>query len=122
MTKEEKIKEAYGEYWEQVKNHICQNGFLKITDVKDHNINDEIFNLSIDVIESPRRIRPKSLQGIENNNGWISILSEKDLPNLANFYWVIDKNKQIHQVHYEDITLEYCTHYQPIIKPLPPLY
>ena len=24
--------------------------------------------------------RPKSLKGIENNNGWISILSESDLP------------------------------------------
>ena len=66
--------------------------------------------------------RPISLRGIETNNSWTAILSEKDLPSEEAFYWVMDKNGQMHQVHYEDITVEYCTHYQPITKPLPPIF
>lgn len=66
MTKEEKIKEAYGEYWDLVKNHIDDNGWFS---------NDrEDFYLSFGDCEKlggtdyghNEFIRPKSLQGIED--------------------------------------------------------
>jgi hypothetical protein len=126
MTKEEIIAKAYGKYWEQVKNYVNLNGWVKITDIKDNNINDEIYNLSIDVIESPRRIRPKSLQGIENNNGWIKIESENDLPKEDVDYWVVNADGEIVEMEYfqkyKSFTEEDVSHYQPIVKPLNPIY
>src|SRR5690554_2905829 len=42
------------------------------------------------------KIRPKSLQGIETNNGWIKIESEADLPKETGHFWVCNKiNNQI---------------------------
>jgi len=66
--------------------------------------------------------RPISLKGIENNNNWIRIESEDDLPKIPSFYWCSDKDNALMQVHYEDISVGYHTHYQPIIKPQPPIY
>ncbi len=62
MTKEEKIKNAYGEYWEQLKPFIDDNGWMFSIDFPLH-------NKSIEIEEHPNRysVRPKSLQGIENN-------------------------------------------------------
>jgi len=70
MTKEEKIQEAYGEYWEKLKFCIDENGwFNQITKWQSL---DNYFHK--DTIEGKSYLqRPKSLQGIENNNGWEDI-------------------------------------------------
>jgi hypothetical protein len=80
MTKQEAIKEAYGEYWEQVKVFVDENGWVFFSD--DENIlrlnfqqKDNISTEKTDV--ESWKWRPKSLQGIENNNGWIKIENEK---------------------------------------------
>lgn len=78
-------------------------------------------------------LRPKSLKGIENNNGWIKIESEYDLAKdhykysfvyncteniISSINNSIVRNDQLHELFLEsDIT-----HYQPIIKPKPPIY
>lgn len=79
------------------------------------------------------RYRPKSLQGIENNNGWIKIESENDLPKEHGFYDACYYNEK----HKNDIPMFYAcslpdlsnyyedgiiTHYQPIDKKRPPIY
>jgi len=121
MTKEEKIKEAYGQYWEERKEYVDENGWD--TQLKFYEIDREKF----DTQTKGRGIyitRPKYLQGIENNNGWIRIESEDDLPKETNNYWVVNElgismrgyDMQDHN-HWEDIT-----HYQPIEKPEPPIY
>lgn len=57
-----------------------------------------------------------------DNNGWIKIKSEKDLPTENGFYWTINKKGLIFQNHIEDIEPFHHTHYQPIVKPLKPIY
>jgi hypothetical protein len=107
MTKQEAIKKAYLEvgipFNEKV---LYDSGWLKI--------------------KPSQYSRPKSLSGIENNNGWINIESGEDLPKDGQ-YWTISSNdgqmttnriwsKQWNFNH------RYISHYQPIIKPEPPIY
>jgi|SRR6478752_222418 len=71
--------------------------------------------------------RPKSLQGIENNNGWIKIESEADLPKEYCEMFVFDKeNNNIKYREYFNTAkkafVKLYSHYQPIQKPQPPIY
>ena len=81
--------------------------------------------------------KPKSLVGIENNNKWIRIESENDLPKegyglyhiitKTDIYTNIPKNQNIDEFWGNDINksswwLQNVTHYQPISKPQPPIY
>ena len=65
------------------------------------------------------------LQGIENNNGWIKIESEKNLPNHK--LWLSD-GKDVWQGNLFEMEFfakrinTLATHYQPIEKPKPPIY
>jgi len=126
MTKEEKIQKEWNDcsipkkiedltgcYWYKCKRsqveHLKEEFDFIIWDLKECSI------------------RPKSLQGIENNNGWIKIESEEDLPKEFTKYWVIDKSDgKMYQREFDKSTkeffLEYSTHYQPIVKPQPPIF
>lgn len=81
------------------------------------------------------KFRPKSLQGIENNNGWVKIESEEDLPkNNGSYFTKTNYCKETIERYYPIFTkstsiederkwwLENITHYQPIVKPNNPLY
>jgi len=64
---------------------------------------------------------------LENNNGWIKIESEKDLPKKELEYFVKRKNVKgtvIRQfvISHTKAWLKCYTHYQPITKPQPPIY
>lgn len=141
MTKEEKIKEAYGEYWEGLKKVIDIDGWV---DLKSKNISNDLANDMIGVFRYKIEVdykfnhiaRPKSLQGIENNNGWIKINSEDDLPKEGTYCHFIIKgfeelhNQGLYDGMFWDNKCAYIssivTHYQPIQKPIqkptPPLY
>ena len=120
MTKEKKIKEAWGGFYT---NKITDDGWMNINprSYSDNELFDRlVFN------KERHSIRPKSLQGIENNNGWIRIESEDDLPKESSNYWVMQSDKRIQTIkeyfdnkEYYNIT---ATHYQPIIKLQPPIY
>lgn len=74
--------------------------------------------------------RPISLKGIENNRGWIRI--EEDGSNLPNGndaddFWICNENGLFDFFSYpEQIERKFrngtVTHYQPVIKPKPPIY
>lgn len=73
------------------------------------------------------KIRPKSLQGIEDNNGWIRIESEEDLPKKgANCHFILKNG--VCGIFVDIGDSEYLTlrnrgtHYQPIEEPLKPIY
>lgn len=77
--------------------------------------------------------RPLSLQGIENNNGWVKIESEEDLPNEEIDYWVVDSygdcfickfdtDYKAFKGYFHYDTNGKITHYKPIIKPQLPIY
>lgn len=76
-------------------------------------------------------LRPKSLSNIENNNGWIKIESQGDLPKKIGEFIVFNSTGQYQTIYYPEFSA-FCrpgtgihvsaTHYQPTEKKLPPLY
>jgi hypothetical protein len=134
MTKQEKIQEAYGEHWEKLKDSISENGWVSFYS-DETRIRDE-FHKKENIECSPNHNnnwRPKSLQGIENNNGWIKIKSEEDLPkDNTRCHFIIDRYEELEKqgIYIDGLfwdaqsayTNKIITHYQPIIKPEPPIY
>lgn len=129
-AKEKAIREAYGEHWEIVKQQVDENGWLY------HPRGGEVtFDPWIGFMEehpTDDAYRPKSLAGIENNRGWIRIESEADLPNEDGWHWIKYLGDEFvcfwanHKYCFVDNDNSYflknVTHYQPIIKPLKPIY
>ena len=129
MKKEQAIKNAYGEYWEAVKDYVDENGWIGF---------DEWFKFvghKIDYDCKPNQIyychRPKSLKGIEDNNGWHSMsFKEPPYPEHDVEYWIITYGITLkakwNMVRKEFINVhglqENVTHWQPIQKPLKPIY
>lgn len=142
MTKKEKIQEVYGEYWCE---EIDADGWYRLSIKSDKKLTDYMLNnkdlFESKVIKKPdwyeTYFRPKSLQGIENNNGWIKIESEADLPKdkygmyhvvaKENFFCEEPKNQGIDDYWLNDNNkaknwIKDFSHYQPIVKPQPPLH
>ena len=124
ISKLKAIAKAYGEHWEKVKDFVDENGWFDMKFYDEGNFEDEFFD-NCDVKNA--FIRPKSLAGIENNNGWIKIESEADLPKKGTSCHVILKSGVtcvfIDLDDSEYLTLKNRgTHYQPIVKPEPPIY
>lgn len=132
MTKKEKIQEAYGECYEEMKSWIDEKGWFnknafyqrEFTFLKYKKI-DLLFNHKGDFMI------PKSIQGIENNNGWVKIESEDDLPNDIDGLWEIVMNGKQRFIEllkdnksrlYKDFVKDGITHYKIIEKSKPPLY
>ena len=141
-AKQEVIKNAYGEYWEKVKDYVDENGFINTYSTK---ISPHSLKYSWDDIEVSKKwidnkigdticFRPKSLQGIENNNGWIRIESEEDLPKEEiDLHFIFEKNNgrfqtfgvwdnKLKSFYSGALKISNVTHYQPIEKPKLPIY
>ncbi|UYW02099.1 hypothetical protein K5I29_04140 [Flavobacterium agricola] len=126
MTKEDKIKEAWGCLMPE--HGVKENGWTA----------EQILNKDLekyrygkfDLVYSKTGAfaRPKSLQGIETNNGWVKIESEADLPKENGKYLTYRKNGIIIEEYfylshpYSWQKFYNVTHYQPIEKPKPPIY
>lgn len=145
MTKAEKIKEAYGEYWELfpqiLKDRILSNnGVLdyfilpreercsteKICDIRS---GKSIFECTKTDEGTPRFFRPKILNGIDKNRGWIKIETQSDLPKESAEYWVVLKSGTISKASYLEQRKVFfmfgdleVTHYQKMIYPGNPIY
>lgn len=130
MTKQETIQKAYGKHWNVSKDFVDENGlFLTVEE-------DDFLDLSeTKQWEKVRtnRWRPKSLRGIENNNGWTNIYTEADLPKIKGDYWCVDRltgEDEFTQEHYDPdalISLNVrwmyrIVSYQLIVKPLKRIY
>lgn len=127
-TKEEIIQEAYGEYWEKVKDFVDEWGWLDVD--KFYLISEAKMNFS--QIETKEGLllfdnhRPISLKGIENNNGWILFNYEK-LPKdidchvfTRNADMIVLSSNVINSISKN--SLANITHYRAIEKPKPPIY
>lgn len=124
MTKEEKIKEAYGKYYPQLKDAIDENGWSSNWN---HFASVEtILFAKEDIEKSKGKWRLKSLQGIEDNNGWVKIESEDDLPKESGDYYVIHSGSiNYYPMAEKELFIKWIgvySHYQPITKPQPPIY
>lgn len=124
MTKEEIIAKAYGIDYNKLKEYINNNGWCRSFPSTQNQI--DYINTGLQNVAW----RPKSLQGIENNNGWIKIESEKDLPITdVDCHIVYNNNLMSFAVwdnllkgFYIGIVKQNPSHYQPIVKPLNPIY
>ena len=128
MTKQEIIKKEYGDNFESCKPD--ENGWCN-----EHKfiVAFGFFNEDYDETNHQRdKIRLKSLQGIEDNNGWIKIESESDLPKEKGNFYTMDRFYETNPcmeffdpdnlVSMNERWMYRFTHYQPIIKPKPPIY
>ncbi|MCT4034882.1 hypothetical protein HZQ14_15775 [Elizabethkingia anophelis] len=133
--KQQAIKSAYGEHWEKMKDYIDQDGWC--------NAFFGIAARDFDDTESKREVwRPKSLSGIENNNGWISISLENIILPIdgteVHFYVSFANENGIQREYHKGIfnaalgftsyydsehyKVKEVTHYQPIETPKPPIF
>ena len=123
MTKEEKIKEAWGELWNSFNESAKKCALNKdgyVASILQNGLNRDFTEFNTDLVAW----RPKSLQGIENNNGWILGLPTEETDNV----WLMTKDAGIVCSKYEHMKgdeahwIENVTHYQPIEKPELPIY
>jgi len=132
MTKEEKIKEAYGEYWEAIKDNLTESFFVPYRLMENsEGISFEFKTLHITYGKPEPYVRPVSLKGIENNNGWTKIETKEDLPEhstyietILNCYDINDPRAQ--GMHHfilgdEKFLLEKISHYR-VIPFNPPIF
>jgi hypothetical protein len=134
MDKQEAIKRAYGKYWKDYGHLADEDGFIFQSDLffPDTEMKKAGTEIEIKAVEhkhkwSNIKWRPKSLSGIENNNGWTKIESEDDLPKTADRYYVKDKFREdpyiaVFEEALKEKWLEIITHYRSIEKPKPPIY
>ncbi|PIF44320.1 hypothetical protein CLU96_1263 [Chryseobacterium sp. 52] len=137
MTKEQKIQEAYGEYWEEIKQYVNMNdGIAEVPSTVNRTEYLKKFKFIAtwpDIGGFKQMLIPQSLEGLGDNNGWIKIESEEDLPKLTGLFWVMDsKYDAIGQAEWRSgrfvtrfnnlYQKDHISHYQPIEKPQPPIY
>jgi hypothetical protein len=136
MTKQEKIKEAYGEYWEEMKPFVNKNGWFNKNSFWNNTFSFGVYeNIDLLFTHKEDSMIPTIIANIENNNGWIKIESEDDLPILTIIYHVVINGKESKALYAgknrwfvdgndfpKTTEIHGITHYQPIIKPQPPIY
>lgn len=130
-AKAEAIRKAYGEYWEEVKDELHQGMYICLIDERSSTV---FWNGIVMMIHdfNNHLYAPKSLQGIENNKGWIRIESEDDLPKEAGWFEVTNNNPDVFffstafAFDLEDLIELYergdITHYKRIERSEKPIY
>jgi hypothetical protein len=127
MDKQEVIKQAYGDHWDKVCEYVDDKGWCH-----------GFFGIQMQELQGigkpknePTKWRPKSLEGLEDNNGWIKIESEEDLPKEIEGYWhvvlkgkviIIELLKDDKSKLFQSLKKDEITHYKLIEKPKPPIY
>lgn len=145
QNKQQAIKAAYGEYWDKVKNYVDDNGWIELysyncyTDTVYTDLTEDLPFLKELGYERKyfnnghtHYVRPKSLSGIETNQGWTKIESEEDLPINGMFcktcFYSGGKyiEGHIYFRSYEDLKWafkkEMITHYKKIGSDQPPIF
>jgi len=130
MTKQEAIQKGWAKIWDIIEEQVKEN-ILK-DDGWSYEITESwLIAKGLELDFKGKYCRPKSLQGIETNRGWIKIESEDDLPKETGVFWCILNNEIVFLRYWseaklwEDLETEnrsFPTCYQPIQKPQPPIY
>lgn len=135
--KEEAIRRAYGEYWDklfkyQQKDIVSRDGWFNCYNAR-RGRNESIFYEIKNNIEcvydfDNDDLIPTVIENIWNNNEWIRIESEDDLPkDRRALLWVYTDRGNIYNYFFYSTwfsinELEKVVAYQPIVKPKPPIY
>lgn len=130
-TKQEVIREAWGDLFEKYKDRIDSEGFLHY---KSHSKYLEAREALGGIHFHPSRyaFRPDSLIRIENNNGWTRIESKDDLPtekgkykvvirgrDFSSHWWIFD---MYHPEYDHDRWVRCYSHYKGVEEEKPPIY
>jgi len=136
-SKQKAIREAYvkligEEKFNKTKKYIDSNGYIDYELLPEEISLDDLHIKAYSEPENNYKATlaiPISLQGIETNNGWIKIESEADLPKEDCDCHIIYKDGSMSidkfYINYKNFNTNHhfhITHYQPIIKPLKPIY
>ena len=136
MTKEEKIQDVYeklGFEWNVCSKYITKNGVLILPtpDLKyslkgyENLVKDE--NKFSAFGKEGLKLQPTELSGIYNNNGWVKIYRENDLPQFDCDCWWMDKKEGLILGKFLldgslDFIMENATHYKIISTTDLPIY
>lgn len=108
-----------------------ENGFVDVDFLPDY---IDVSKLYHEKIGGNLMARPKTLHGIENNNGWVKIYCENDMPQFDCYCFIIDKvigliasqwkqaPNETEDKEARSYWLKHATHYKIIEKPLLPFY
>lgn len=132
MNKEEFIKQEWLKFigiqvYNSLKlsNELSDDGWLEVNYLPfDHEKKYDVLKFN----KTRFAIRPKSLSGIDKNNGWVKINLDDDLPKESSAYWIMRNNDTISTLNDYETDKKYmfpelkATHYQRIIKPNKPIY
>ena len=122
-SKQEVIRNVYGKYFI----HADSNGWIKYGMYSPSDLDIEDY----DEIDSDGMWRCKSLQGIENNNGWIKIESDDDIPKNDMYVHIVFNKKmniaflcdgEFFAPNKEKYYKKGVTHYQPIETKKQPIW
>jgi hypothetical protein len=122
------IKDAYGPYWNLTNEFVDNEGWAYTSPLFNHVVRESGLQIKVEISERGDVWRPESLRGIENNNGWIKITTQADLPKVGGEYWVMWRGQSFPDTHDfrlgddEEFWLKHITHYQRIVPPPPPIY
>lgn len=123
MTKEEIIKEGYGIYFDKMKPFIDENGWFDKNAFYNYKFNLSYAEIDLLFEHKEDFMRPKSLSGIENNNGWIKL---QGLPNEIKdrcSIWIETKNGDIEYLkENEFLPVGYAVAYKVVEKPKKRIY
>jgi len=128
MTKQEKIQEAYGDYFEQMKPWIEEEGWFNKNAFYQEEFKFKYQDLDMFFIHLGDFMIPKSIHGITGNNGWIKIESEEDFPKENGDYFIcVDGVQPNNNIMHLYQLISHCrdgliSHYKPVIKPNEPIY
>lgn len=143
MTKEEKIREAYGKSFDLLKDNInLDDGYVYVqviarlkTDGTEYenfgfSIKDVELDFSAHITKAHFKWRPKLLSGIESNNGWKRIVNDSDLPSIhdGRMFMPCEYGKPRTDYAIPSISIRkgfqvgVITHYRPIKEVPNPLY
>lgn len=116
MEKKKVIKKAYGKSYDALKDYINENGFVDC--VKNRKISlIPFFDIS-EIEFKGNEARPKSLKGIENNNGWNVLKGIKNEITHEGDIWILNKYGNVELwLESQFLAIGYATHWKPIIKP-----
>lgn len=133
-AKEKAIREAWGKYWDEVKDNVIGMGTYcgwADNDVIHYNEDLGCDSKNFEFITTTGLYRPKQLSGIENNNGWIRI--EPDGSNLPDRgadgdYKAYNEKDKTYENHWNKNGIralfkeKKITHFKPIKEEKPPIW
>ncbi len=138
LARQKAIEEAWGAEYKHCKRFLDKDGWLTINSARISDYPYQGFDHFTTIGDA--RVRPKSLHGLEDNNGWNKILTSEDLPKEDGNYFVLAKGNYVYSqvvTYYvfksqdnfpEQEEMNRCwvdsfSHWRPIPPPLPnPIY